>query len=292
MTMESIIDDDACLVVQHIQHLSILIPTSKICFILLQNGYNFAGGLSDIVSGMSLMMRSTLFDSTSFVMGPWGFLGAGVMDGIMGISELVSPEPDSSAWIAHRVEVYLNNLAEYLICEFREIMGEYFEEYMGQNDLKEYNQAMAGLQSYWMTGCQTRRCLNESQTDPVKRTGDCCVFLAKDHQDCKRIGTNTLAKCTGGENNTPGVCGSDHACYHCYGFDEAVEDAEKVLDIYASNSAINFGEQTNQYNGTDAFLAEAKSATFIMSIYQHLHFLGTDKNYNGVMKAFANKVST
>ncbi len=229
-------------------------------------------------------------------MGPYGYVGAGIIDGVVGISDMVVKKPDKSTWIVNKIETYINNMAEYLICQFKEIMGEYFEEYMGQDDLKHFNTAMTGLQSYWMMTCPTRRCLNQTQTDPPKRIEGCCTLEDNDSSECKGkriIGSKgwEQVKCMYGDSKY-GVCGSDNGCYHCYDFDRAAEDAQYFINRYIDNSYLNFGASLAKYDGTDAFIAEAKSATFIIMIYQHLHLLGAGTNPNGDMVVFAETVST
>ncbi len=245
---------------------------------------------------MTMALRSGSFDVGSFVLGPWGYIGAGILDGIQGISDMVVKKPDESTWIVNRIESFINSEAEYLICEFKEIVGEYFEEYIGQADLKNFNTAMRALQDTWMMGCLSRACLNFTDMDPYNTNrSDCCTLKEANSHDCRHMGRrwkNVECKYEDGTQGD-GVCGSNNGCYKCYDYDQEIAETRKnILEVYENSPDLNFGEGLKQYNGTDAILAEAKSATFIIMVYQHLHLLGDDQRPGEAMQEFALNVST
>ncbi len=297
MILDSIISIDACLVVlRKVPHS--LIPTYEICFSFLQYGRDISGGVTNILNGVVQLMRSKFFDDSSFTASGWGLVGSSIIDGVLGIIGM-HKKGDKSAWVVHRIEVYLDTMREDLICEMKNIMGSTFDKYLANEDLASYNHAMDAMQTAWGTMCYTRSCLNETQRDPVNRTEGCCIppydvivdtckTAMEKQPDKVRTGD---VYCTA-ENGQHGVCGSDSRCHICHDFDAEIQETTKFLDQYKFSPDTNFGENILKYNGSDGFLAEAKASTFMILLYQHLHLLGSDERVNEQMKSFAYNVST
>ncbi len=59
-----------------------------------------------------------------------------IFDGVRGINELFTdPDwakipPDSAAWAAWKLEAKLKTMQDYLVCQFKSLLGQYFSKYM------------------------------------------------------------------------------------------------------------------------------------------------------------------
>ncbi len=263
-----------------------------------QYGYDITGGIVDILKGMTDPMRGGLPFFGDFEAKAWGYCGAGLTDGAMGIMALTKKQRDESTWIANKVETYIGYMAEYITCEVREIVGEYFDKYMGEEDLQHFNTAMDALQSIWMDSCASRSCLNETNKDPLKRTEGCCNAVAMESKDCTKAKNYQMKKVEQGdvmcayESGIFGVCGSDGKCYKCHSILSAQTDAENLIDNWKNNPDLQYGKILDKYTSVDALIAEGKATAFILSILQHLHFLGSEKYNNIQMMEVASEVST
>eukprot|EP00913_Durusdinium_trenchii_P000433 g396.t1 len=58
--------------------------------------YDTAGAITAIAEGGMSAFRSKFIDNGFITMSGWGYVGAGVMDGVLGVME--AGEPDSAAW--------------------------------------------------------------------------------------------------------------------------------------------------------------------------------------------------
>jgi len=262
--------------------------------------YDTMAAIASIADGITTAMRSKEFDKaaeislleTTWQISGTGYIAAGVLDGVVGCINSQGGR-DEITWAIHKLEQLFIAEVDYLVCEVKSIIGDYFDTYINDEHLDSYNEYLQGAQDEWLVSCPARKCLNYSNLSGNQRNtnvSECCSDVDTTNPSltqCEQAKDNSsiVIPCNVDSWEYPGVCGTDGFCYLCYGFEEAIDDTLAVFE-YAT-AADGWGEVLDKYNTADALSAYAKGAMFNILLYQQLVLLGAGGNINEEMMAYA-----
>ncbi|CAK9015489.1 unnamed protein product [Durusdinium trenchii] len=239
--------------------------------------YDTAGAITAIAEGGMSAFRSKFIDNGFITMSGWGYVGAGVMDGVLGVME--AGEPDSAAWNVYKLESYISEAVDYMICEFKEILGDYFAAYMGSTQLCNYNIGIDSMAAEWKDNCRRRQCLNYTDL-PSDERGDCCTVQTgaadvdcedASHEDIKQ--GQAFCRLNGEFSPGTGVCSPSRRCLQCMTFEMAIEDTKEQINLYKTYPT-NWGAALEGYSNVDAIIALCKGTMMMVTFYQELVLLG------------------
>lgn len=237
--------------------------------------YDTMGAVTAIAKGGMSVLRSKFFDYGGLAVGGYATVASGVMDGVMGAME--AGEPNSAAWNVYKLESYISQAVDYLICEFKEILGNYFETYLGSTDLCNYNIGINSMAAIWKDSCHSRQCLNYTDEASDKR-GDCCTYVrgAVD-ADCAAASDADIrsgqAICQLPSPYGVGVCSTLRKCLYCMTFEMAIEQTQEQINLYKVYPT-NWGVALQDSSNIDTIVANAKGTMMMVSFYQELAMLG------------------
>jgi len=219
-------------------------------------------------------------------------IGAILGAGTMAFDSYMAPSgSEASAWASAKLQENLQTMQDYLVCEMKEVIGDYFAEYMGSESLDNYNNALAAIQSDYFTKCGKRNCLNYTDLAANNR-GDCCDTSPDllGLEQCKEASEENISHaqaCNTRSGLLTGVCGQDRQCYKCVDADEVIQDVKDTIHQFFTGDYLSAGESLNGYQNVDAITAYAKGAGFALQLYQYLILLG-ERSANSASVAFAN----
>jgi hypothetical protein len=197
----------------------------------------------------------------------FGSFGTGLFDGIALATR--PSKTTESYWQVHKLEQFIQDSTAYMLCKMKILFGEYFEKYIANEDLDQFNKALIAISNKWNASVLLRICANHSgkpgDLRPVECLREGSGQQAPTSRECRRYDKgyiqNGTATCTlpspGAslvlecEDTVPkGTCGLDLRCYGVYTIRDVGVSACETRKIL--NAASLYGEQLDEYTQLDA----------------------------------------